>query len=190
MKFDDYFRPFPVLNTPRLILRSLSHRDIGDVFNYCSREAVSRFVAWSPHKSKNDSRGFIDWVQMNYKTGLSVTWGIELRGTGKLIGTCSYVSIDPFFKVTELGYAISDAYWGFGYGSEAAMALVHFGFRQVGFQRMESRCMPENTASLRVLEKIGMSFEGVLCKGIYCKGAPRDIRLYAITDDVYNRMMT
>ena len=188
MKFDEFFRPFPVLDTPRLTLRSLSHRDTGDVLDYCSREAVSRYVAWSPHRNRNDAKGFIDWALMNYKTGLSISWGIELKASGKLIGTCSYGSIDPYFKVAELGYALSDLYWGFGYGCEAAMALVHFAFHHVGLQRLEARCMPENTASIHLLEKLGMRCEGVLRKGIYCKGRPQDVGIYAITDDVYARM--
>jgi len=224
MKFDEYFKPFPVLRTPRLTLRSLTHRDVNDVFDYCSRREVAEYVAWSPHRAANDSRGFIDWVLMNYKNALSVTWGVELsgasepprgetaghqgyddalRGEGgiwkaplgaqshtpsvhsKIIGTCSYVQIDPHFKVAELGYALSSDYWGMGLASEAALALVNFGFSHVGFQRIEARCMVENAASVRVLEKVGMRLEGVLRKGIYCKGAARDLRLYAVTDEDY-----
>ena len=189
MKFDDVFWPFPVLNTSRLTLRSLSQRDIHDVFEYCSKREVSEFVAWHSHQNLADSRGFIDWVLMNYQNRLAMTWAVEVTALHKVIGTCSYVTIDPLFKVCELGYALSSDFWGQGYASEAAMSLVHFGFSHVGFQRMEAKCMTGNHASARVLEKLGMRLEGVLRKGIFCKNRAHDLRLYAMTDDDYRRMI-
>lgn len=185
MLYDKYFKPFPTIITPRITLRALKHSDAKDLFECCRQPEVSEFAEWEPHLSVSDTKSYISWVMSRYKKKQCAVWGIVEDKSQKLIGTCSYTYIDKNFKTAEIGYCISKDYWGKGYGTEVAGALLWHGFNIIGFQRIQARLIPENIRSKRVLEKIGMEYEGLLKKAIYCKGQPHDLMLYAITDDMY-----
>jgi ribosomal-protein-alanine N-acetyltransferase len=79
-----------------------------------------------------------------------------------------------------MGYTISRAYWGQGYATEAVRELVRFAFEEMGLVRLEALCLPGNQASVRVLEKAGMQFEGLLHGYQTWKGMPADLCMYAI----------
>ena len=79
-----------------------------------------------------------------------------------------------------MGYTIARAYWGLGYATEAARALIQFGFDRMHLVRIEAVCLPEHLASARVLQKAGMQFEGVLRSYQVWRGQPRDLHMYAI----------
>lgn len=188
MLCDKYFKPFPIIITPRITLRALKHSDAKDLFECCRQPEVSEYAEWEPHLSVNDTKGYISWVLSKYKKNQGAVWGIVQAQSQKLIGTCSYTFIDKNYKTAEIGYCISKDFWGKGYGTEAAGALLWYGFKIIGFQRLQARFIPENHRSKRVLEKIGMECEGLLKKAIYCKGQPHDLMLYAITDDKYKNL--
>jgi ribosomal-protein-alanine N-acetyltransferase len=82
-----------------------------------------------------------------------------------------------------LGYALSRDYWGRGLMAEAAGAMISFGFREMNLNRIEARCIAENTASTRVMEKAGMLCEGTLRQRELIKGEHRDIKIYSILRD-------
>jgi ribosomal-protein-alanine N-acetyltransferase len=81
-----------------------------------------------------------------------------------------------------MGFTIARAYWGQGYGTEAAEALVRFVFDQLKVVRIEALCLPENLASARVLQKIGMQYEGLLHNYQVWKDQPSDLQMYGITN--------
>lgn len=187
MLYDRYFKPFPTINTPRLTLRAFRPSDSRDLFECCSQPEVSKYAEWEPHLSVQETKRFVSWIISRYKKKQCTVWAIEVKGSRKVIGTCSYTFIDKNYKTAEIGYCISSRYWGKGLGTEVAGALLWYGFEFVGFQRIQAKFMPENHQSKRVLEKIGMQHEGLLKKAIHCKGRSHDLMVYAITDDLYNK---
>lgn len=101
------------------------------------------------------------------------------------MGTCGFVNWSLDHARAELGYAIHREYWGQGLVPEAVRAMISFGFEKIGLNRIEARCIAENTASARVMEKAGMSYEGTLRQREFIKGAYRNIKLYAILKSEY-----
>ena len=80
---------------------------------------------------------------------------------------------------------LSREYWGRGLMPEALRAMIAFGFERMGLNRIEARCIAENAASARVMEKVGMTYEGTLRQREFIKGAYRDMKLYAILKSEY-----
>lgn len=181
MPNDNPFRNLPDLETERLLLRRLRPDDAPDMFKYASDPQVALYTTWEAHQSVEDSAAFIAAIMEGYGTDKpgSWTWGIVLKESNKLIGTLALWGA-PQHARAEVGYAIGRPYWGRGLVAEAVIALLKLGFGQLGLNRIEARCMPQNVASARVMEKAGMSFEGVLREQMLVKGRFDDLKMYSI----------
>lgn len=180
MEISDIYGQLPLIETERLLLRKITFEDAADIYEYTSDKNVSKYVTWDRHASLMDTKGFIHYVNQQYAFKRLAPWGIELKENGKLIGTIDFVSWKPNHHTAEIGYAISRQYWGMGITTEAAKALIAFGFTKMELVRIQARCMVENIGSQRVMEKTGMSFEGIIRKGLYAKGKHHDLKLYSI----------
>jgi ribosomal-protein-alanine N-acetyltransferase len=177
---EDVFGDLQSLETERLLLRKLSLEDAGDLFAYASDPEVARYTTWEAHKTIDDSRTVLSqWVDL-YATGQVAPWGVVHKGDAKLIGTCGFVSWAPRHARAEVAYALSRPYWGKGYTTEAVRAVIAFGFNTKGLNRIEARCDIPNIASARVMEKVGMKFEGVLRQQLFVKGVYVDLKMYSI----------
>ena len=107
---------------------------------------------------------------------------ITLRGSQGLIGSCGIRRKLGNDSEAELGYELAPEYWGQGYATEAARAMVDFGFRELGLHRVSSLCIAENTASARVLERVGLRLEGRLRENEYFKERWWDTLLYGLLE--------
>ncbi len=183
MLIEEVYGNLPVLETDRLILRKLRPEDEKDVFDYCSDEEVSKYTTWGAHQTIEDTRAFLNFVFDKYQQNTVAPWGVEDKASGRIIGTTGYMTWDTFNSNAEIGYALSRAYWGKGYMSEAVRSIIDFGFDVMDLVRIEARCLPSNIGSSRVMEKSGMSFEGILRKYILFKGFHEDIKMYSILKD-------
>lgn len=180
MEISQIYGNLPVIETERLLLRKITFDDAEDIYEYTSDQIVSKYVTWDRHGTIMDTKGFIHFVNQQYALQKLAPWGIELKENGKLIGTVDFVSWQPKHFTAEIGYAIARRYWGKGITTEAAKALIHFGFTEMNLVRIQARCMVENVGSQRVMEKSGMTFEGIIRKGIFAKGKQHDLKLYSI----------
>ena len=176
---DEILRDLPTLETDRLILRKMTPNDAGAVFAYASDPEVTRYVIWETHRSIEDSRAFLELMAGKYESGGEPDWGIVYKGDHRFIGTCGIVSWEPYHARAELGYALSREYWGRGLMAEAVRAMISFGFDRMNLNRVEARCIAENAASARVMEKAGMLYEGTLRQRELIKGEHRDIKVYS-----------
>jgi ribosomal-protein-alanine N-acetyltransferase len=86
----------------------------------------------------------------------------------------------------ELGYVLSDQYWNQGIMTEVVSKIIQFGFEEVGLERIQARCMVDNTGSAKVMEKVGMQFEGVLRNYMKVKNELRDLKMYAILKEDFH----
>jgi len=184
-----YFKPFPRFETDRLILRKVRRSDALDLYEYCRSPISAKFAEWEPHENLSVTKQYISWLLNSAKRGEYMTWAIELKESGKVIGTCSFTSVDKEFKIAEIGYGILNEYWGNGYASEAVKAILEYGFCNIGFCRIFARIMKENTASVHLALSVGMECEGFMRKAVWCKGKAHDVYFYAITDDDYSRQL-
>lgn len=183
MEVEEIYSALPRLETDRLILRKLTLEDADDMFFYCSNEAVSEYVTWDTHQTLSDTDKFIRFVLDKYEKHQVAPWGIEYKGNGRFIGTIDFISWQPNQKIAEIGYVLSQDYWGQGLMTEAAREVIKFGFEHMNLVRIQARCFVENIGSARVMEKAGMSFEGIIRKGLFIKGKHRDGKLYSIVKE-------
>jgi len=169
------------IETKRLVLRDFRIDDWKAVHEYAAdRRAVER-MPWGP----NSADQTIEFVRKaieesgrpNRKT---FELAIILREEDRLIGGTGLRVSGTENRDAGLGYIVNPAFWKKGYASEAAAAMVEFGFRQRGLHRIWAMCDPDNAASARVLEKIGMIGEGRLRQNLWRKGDWRDSFLYSV----------
>ena len=174
------FRNIPEIKTERLLLRRFSVSDHNDMYEYASNDEVTRYLLWEPHENVRYTIRYIKYVIAKYRTGEFYDWAITLRESGKMIGTCGFTSFDFSNKSGEVGYVINPAYRGRGIAPEALRAVIRFGFEVLGLERIEAKYMVGNESSRRVMEKCGMSFEGIKRSGVFSKGMMRDIGVCAV----------
>jgi len=180
MEIEMIYTDLPNLETERLILRKVTADDLEDMYLYASNEDVAKYVTWNTHKTITDTKEFFEFISNKYENHQVAPWGIELKETGKFIGTVDYVWWQPSQKMAETGYVLSKDYWGKGITTEAVKEIIRFGFNEMDLVRIQAKCFVENIGSSRVMEKSGMQFEGVIRKGMFVKGQHQDLKLYSI----------
>lgn len=185
MEIEKVFGDLPTLETERLILRKVTLEDVEDMHAYGSNEAVSKYVSWDTHETISDTKDFVELVLNKYENKQVSPWGIEYKENGKFIGTIDFVYWQPKHKTAEIGYVISEDYWGKGLTTEAAREIIRFGFEKMDLVRIQARCFVENIGSARVMEKSKMAFEGVIRKGMFVKGKHQDLKIYSILKEEF-----
>src|SRR5688572_23694233 len=113
----------PTLETERLLLRPLTRDDAADIFAYAADPEVARTTTWLPHTTLDDAHEFIAWALHRYDMGTAEPFGIVLRESGRVIGTCG-LSPTWAHQRGEIGYALARAYWGQGLTTEAVRAVI------------------------------------------------------------------
>ncbi len=180
----------PQLKTERLILRPLLPTDAKNIFAYAKNPNVSQFTLWEPHKSTADSLKFItDYAQPLYKAQVPEPFGIILKSNPKkVIGTVGCFWVSKPSQTMELAYAIAEPFWGKGLVAEASESVLDYCFKNLMVNRIQSRCKIENKASSRVMEKVGMNFEGTLKSAILHRNRFWDMHYYTILKSDWDKL--
>jgi len=167
--------------TPRLLLRAYTERDFEGVHAYASDPETVRFMTWGPN-TPQQTRDFRREAvaQQSVTPRVNYHFVVALRESGQIIGGCGIHIRQPEHRGAEIGYCFHRDFWGQGYATEAAAALLRFGFEQLQMHRIYARCDPLNIGSERVMQKNGMRKEGHFRQIYWRKGKWRDSLLYAI----------
>lgn len=179
------FSKMPELETPRLLLRAMRVKDTEDMYAYAKNPEVTQYLLWSPHKSPDYTRSYLEYLAGRYRLGQHYEWAMVSKADGHMIGTCGFSKIECPQNAAEIGYVLNPAYRGQGLVAEAAERVLRFGFDVLGLHRVEARYMVGNDASRRVMEKLGMQFEGVRRGSMLVKGAYRDIGICSVLVNEY-----
>ncbi len=179
------FSYIPTLETERLVFRALKRADLYDVHEYASNPKTSQYLLWEPHDSLDYTREFIEIVISKYKSGEYNDWAIVHKEDDKMIGTCGFTKIDEENNVVEIGYVINPAYWGMGIATEAVERIIDFAFEELQANRIEAKFIYGNDASLAVMQKVGMKFEGYQREAMLVKGKYRTIGISSILKREY-----
>ena len=179
------FSHMPELQTERLILRRIRVSDAEDMYHYARRPEVTRYLLWSPHPDIYHTQDYLRYLATRYAAGTFYDWGVILKQNGRMIGTCGFTTIDCAHDAAEIGYVLNPDYHGMGIATEAVEAVLAFGFDKLLLHRIEARFMEGNDASLRVMEKVGMRFEGWRRESMLVKGSYRTIGYSSILFDEY-----
>ncbi len=183
MKRDLIYRLFsriPPLQTERLVLRSMKVSDAPDMYAYAHRPDVTEYLTWYPHQSIDETRGYLTEVGRRYRTGDFYDWAITLRQDGHMIGTCGFTSFNYHSDSAEVGYVLNPTDQGKGYATEALQAVMSFGFTELSLHRIEAHFIEGNAASRRLMERVGMQFEGYARESMLIKSRYRTIGTCAI----------
>jgi ribosomal-protein-alanine N-acetyltransferase len=181
------FSHMPKLQTERLILRRMRLPDAEDMYDYARRPEVTRYLLWSPHPDIGHTRDYLQYIATRYAAGSFYDWAVILKKNNRMIGTCGFTTIDCSNDAAEIGYVLNPDYHGLGIAPEAVEAVLAFGFERLLLHRIEARFMEGNDASLRVMEKVGMRFEGYRRESMMIKGSYRTIGYCSILSEEYAR---
>jgi ribosomal-protein-alanine N-acetyltransferase len=154
VRYDDVFDDFPRLQTDRLCLRAIRPGDADALLAYLSDEATARFIEMGSYTRLEEAESLIATWAENFARRRQIRWGIAFASDDVLIGTCGFDYWDREGQTAALSYDLARPVWGQGIMREALQAVIAFGFRRMGFARIEATVWPENTDSIRVLEKL------------------------------------
>lgn len=158
----------PELHSARLVLRAYTPADTANLVRLAGTREVAATTLRIPHPYREqDAIDFIASCRPDFELGRSARFAIALRATGEFCGGIGLRMMLEHHRA-ELGYWLGVPYWGKGYATEAAQEVLRFGFETLKLRRIYASYVTANLASGRVLEKIGMRYEGVLRSHI-CK---------------------
>ena len=144
------------ITSERVVLRSISDIDLQDIHKLHSLPQVDRFNTLGiPESLVETEETLAIWLKSN-----DLVFKIELKKDKSFVGLIALKPGNPKFKKAEVWYKLSPDFWNKGYGTEALEAILNYGFKELGFHRIEAGCAVNNFGSIRVLEKAGMKREG------------------------------
>lgn len=170
----------PVLETPRLILRGLSKGDEAELRAAADHESIARGTAGVPHPyTLEDADSFISGRYNDFMGATGGVFAVVEKGTGQIVGCAGMI---PGRRGSvEIGYWITPSRWNRGYCTEAVKRLVAYAREVMGMHRVCACHFPDNPASGRVLEKAGMTREGLLKGYLFKNGEFLDVVMWAVT---------
>ena len=168
------------IETKRLWLTgwTLSEADVRDLYDYAKDPDVGPPAGWKPHESMEESKEIIEKLFLPHRA-----FAIREKETGKIIGSIGLEEDRRRENVAsrELGYSLKKSCWGKGYMTEAARAVIDYGFRELNLTIIAICTGPENKRSQRVIEKCGFSYEGRQRRAYHIyDGSDRDNLLYSL----------
>jgi ribosomal-protein-alanine N-acetyltransferase len=169
-----------ILQTHRLILRPFEIADARDVQRLAGDHAIADTTLNIPHPYEDGmAEQWISTHQPQFDAGDLANFAIALRATGELVGAIGLV-INRRFDRAELGYWIGRPYWSHGYCTEAGHAVLRYGFTELNLNRIHAYHLSRNPASGRVMEKLGMTREGLFRQHAKKWGRYEDIIEYGL----------
>jgi RimJ/RimL family protein N-acetyltransferase len=147
----------PEIETPRLLLRAFTPRDLDELFLVFGDAEVMKYISGGKPRSREETlTGLLKTVEGWQRRGFGL-WAVTIKETANVIGYCGLIFLDDTPEV-EVAYGLAKAHWGKGYAAEAALASLTFGFEELKLERIVAVVNPDNLPSRRVLEKLGMAY--------------------------------
>lgn len=182
------FREPPVLSAERIFLRKMRKTDSYDMFEYSKRQDVTKYLLWEPHRDESYTYKYLTYVQSRYRSGDFFDWSVIYRENNKMIGTCGFTRINTDSNSAEIGYVLNPDYWGRGIAAEAVRRVMRFGFDELSLHRIEAKYMIDNIQSRRVMEKVGMTYEGVNRDSMFVRGNYVSVGVCAILSSEFDKI--
>lgn len=178
-----YAPDYPV-GTPRLRLRPFSRADVDAVYSYRSRPDVAEFLFDPPMNHEECAEAVrARTAQIAFSgEGDKILLAVERRDDNRLVGEVSLIWRSVADQQAEIGYILHPDVHGQGLATEAARALLAFGFEVVGLHRVYARCDARNTGSARVMQRLGMTREAHFREHAQFKGRWDEELIYGILD--------
>jgi ribosomal-protein-alanine N-acetyltransferase len=179
----------PAIQTSRLTFREFTVDDYDAVHVYASDPEVTRYTAFGPN-TPEQTMEFLQLVsdEPSQTDRANYTFALIHRETNKLIGSCGLMRTDTNGPQYSFGYALHKDWWGQGLASEATAALVKFGFDELRAHRLWAHVFLGNTASERLLQKLGFRYEGCTLKSFFVRAAWHDLQTFAMLRSEWEKL--
>ncbi|HFC09860.1 MAG TPA: N-acetyltransferase [Chloroflexi bacterium] len=177
----------PPLTTERLRLRPFTEDDIPTLARLANDRAVAKTTTIPFPYTEAHARAWIATHAPAAERGERLVWAITEAHTGQLMGAIELRFLTAR-HVGELAYWLGKAFWGQGYTTEAARAVLAYGFGKAGLYRIQAQHFHTNPASGRVMQKIGMTYEGTRRAAVFRWEQYHDMLMYAILKPEYERL--
>jgi len=170
---------YPVeIDGPRIRLRDFRENDLDGCMTVVGDPKVTWFLSFDTRTREHHAQLLAaDIARAQTDPRPDHYLAVIEKATDEMIGFARLGNDRP--RTAELGYAIRHDRWGHGYATEAATVMLDFGFNTLGLHRIQAAAGPDNTASHRVLEKLGFTYEGRMREHVFTNGAWRDSLLYS-----------
>jgi ribosomal-protein-alanine N-acetyltransferase len=169
----------------RLTLKEISFSDLENIHELYSYPEVDEYNTLGIPKdlaaTKEIIKSFIE--DQTTKPRKSYHWKIVIKDNNEFIGLCGLIPSNDLYKLGELYYKLIPPSWGKGYATEISKNIVRFGFDKLKLHKIEADVATENYDSIKVLEKLGMTKEGLRRKLLPIRGEWKDCYHYAIVED-------
>lgn len=177
------------LTTRRLHIRDYTAGDASSVFDYVSDAAYWQYQRADPPTAQQ-IEALIKWVVNEQATTprLAYFLAVTNKNTGELVGEGVLKVTNPAERQGELGFGIAPRFWKQGYGAETAAAILEAGFAQLKLHRLSGQCSPDNKASIRIMQKIGMAREGLLRDIHFARGKWWSTVIYGVLEHEYAKI--
>lgn len=146
-----------IIETPRLLLRKKIVEDAPFFFDLNSGPLVTQYTGDGAFKNIQEAEEIVKYVIGQYKKNGYGRWMVLNKETNEPLGWCG-LKYHEDTKETDLGYRFMQKYWNKGYATEAAIACIDYGFNVLKLDRIYGQAMRDNTASIQVLKKTGMTY--------------------------------
>ncbi len=173
----------PILESDRVLLRPYVEQDAARVQSLAGDRAIADTTLNIPHPYEDGMAE--QWIGKHrglFAAGTHVIYAVTERATSELLGTVG-LTVERRFNKANLGYWIGKPYWGQGFATEAAGLIVAYGFRELGLHRIASMHIVRNPASGKVMQKLGMQYEGTLRADTMKWGRYEDLCVYGLLVD-------
>lgn len=175
------------VHTPRLLVRRVRADDLGDLLVVNGDDTTTRFLPYATWRSSADGQAWFDRMAGLQAAGATAQYVIEHRELQRVIGSCLLFRHEEASGRAELGYVLGRSHWGRGLMFEALSGLVGHAFGTLGLRRLEADVNPLNSASVRLLERLGFVREGLLRQRWVTKGEVCDSLLYGLLSEEARR---
>lgn len=170
----------PTLDTDRLRLRPFHAADADALYAMQSSAQVLRYWDAPPWTERERAAQFIARCRQMAEDGVGVRLAVDRLEDGMFIGWISLTRWNPDYRSAALGYCLTEAAWGNGYATEAARAVLQWGYDTLDLNRVQAETDTRNAASAKVLEKTGFLREGRLRQDCIVNGEVSDSWVYGL----------
>lgn len=171
---------FPTLSTERLVLRQTTADDVDSIYSMFSSAEVVEFYDTEAMKERSEAEEVIARHQKMFESKRGIRWGIALRDSGALIGTCGFSGKIDAYSSAHLGYDLARPHWGNGIMVEALRAVFAYGFDHYALNRIQATTNLDSVRSIATLNRMGFKEEGILRQYGFWKGQFHDVRCFSL----------
>ena len=170
---------FPVIQTKRLLLRQVTQEDSAGLFLCYSDPEIMKYLA-APLDNEDAIQGILEDYKDGFDHGYNLIWSIIIKETGAFAGTAGYEEFSFLDCKADIGFSLLRTHQRMGYMREALQEIIACGFQRLKLNRIQTTVVPENTASVKLLNRMGFRKEGHMKQSVFFNNSFHDELTFAL----------